>query len=110
MPIGFGLPMVFPSKPQVVVVSPLLEPTIVGDVRALVDEGYSIFLVSPSFPRTSPDEIGETMNIALRILALERRNIIDQLRRYSTVVDWNPSVPLRTAIKEVRRWNTVARH
>jgi uncharacterized repeat protein (TIGR01451 family) len=110
VPIGFGLSAVFPSKPQVVLVSALLELNIVRDVRALAEEGYSIFVVSPSLPKTSPDETSEATRIALRILALERRNVIDELRRYSTVVDWDLSVPLRTAMKEVRRWNMTVLH
>lgn len=104
LPIGYGLPYIFGSKSQVVLVSPLLALNVVEDVRSLASEGYSIFVISPSLSESPGDQRDEAAGIALRIFGMERRNIITELRRYSTVVDWNPEVPLRTAMKEVRRW------
>jgi uncharacterized protein (DUF58 family) len=104
LPIGFGLDCIFESKPQVIVVSPLLAPNIVDDVRSIVSDGYSVFVISPSFPEFLSEQSDEETKIALRIFALERRNIIAELRRYCMVVDWNPEVPLKTAMKGVRRW------
>ena len=108
LPIGSELPYIFSSRPQVVLISPLLDPSIVEDVRALV--GYSTFVVSPSLSNILQLETSETTKLAFRVLALERRNIITELRRYCMVVDWDPQVPLRTAMKEVRRWHMQTRH
>jgi uncharacterized protein (DUF58 family) len=108
VPIGFELPHVFSSKPQVIVISPLLDPNIVEDVKALV--GHSTFVISPSLSSILHLETSETTKLALRVLAVERRNIIAELRRYSMVVDWDPQVPLRTAMREVRRWYMQSRH
>lgn len=108
VPIGFGLPYIFPSKPQVVLISSLLDSSIVEDVRALV--GYSIFVVSPSLSNILQLETSETTRLALRVLALERRNTITELRRYCPVVDWDLQVPLRTAMKEARQWYVQTRH
>jgi uncharacterized protein (DUF58 family) len=108
VPIGFELPYIFSSKPQVILISPLLDPSIVEDVRAL--SGYSAFVVSPSLSNILGFETSETTKLALRVLALERRNIINELRRYCTVVDWDPQVPLRTAMKGVRQWHMRTRH
>lgn len=104
LPIGFGLECIFESKPQVILVSPLLTPTIVDDVRSIVSDGYNVFVISPSFPEILGEQSDEATKIALRIFALERRNTLAELGRYCRVVDWNPEVPLRTAMKGVRRW------
>jgi uncharacterized repeat protein (TIGR01451 family) len=109
LPIDFGLQMVFPSKPQIILISPLLQPNIAKEIRALRHESRNILVISPSSPSTPHDETSETRNIAVRILALERRNVIDEARRYCTAIDWNPSASLRAAIREVRRWNVIAR-
>jgi len=108
VPIGFELPYIFTSRPQVVLISPLLDPNIVENVRALV--GYSIFVISPSLSNIINDQTSEMTKLTLRVLALERRNIISELRRYCMVVDWDLQVPLRTAMKEVRRWYVQTRH
>lgn len=104
LPIGFGLERIFESKPQVMLVSPLLAPNIVDDVRHVVSEGYDVFVISPSFPEILDEQSDEATKIAFRILNLERRETIAELRRYCMVLDWNPQVPLRTAMKGVRRW------
>ncbi|MEM2995106.1 MAG: DUF58 domain-containing protein [Candidatus Bathyarchaeia archaeon] len=104
LPIGFGLDCIFESKPQVILVSPLLAPNIVKDVRSIVSDGYNVLVISPSLSATLSKQADEETKIAFRIFALERRNTITELRRYCTVVDWNPEVPLKTAMKGARKW------
>ncbi|MEM2971635.1 MAG: DUF58 domain-containing protein [Candidatus Bathyarchaeia archaeon] len=104
LPIGFGLDCIFESKPQVIVVSPLLTSNIVKDIGSIVSDGYSVLVISPSLLATLGEQADEETKIALRIFNIERRNTIAELRRYCMVVDWNPEVPLRTAMKGVRRW------
>lgn len=103
LPIGFGLERIFKSKPQVMLVSPLLAPNVIDDVKNIISEGYNLFIISPSFPEFLGEKSDEATRIALRILNLERRNVIAELRRYCMVVDWNPKVPLRTAMRGVKR-------
>ncbi|MCS7114522.1 MAG: DUF58 domain-containing protein [Nitrososphaerota archaeon] len=103
LPIGFGLERIFKSKPQVILVSPLIAPNVIDDVKNIISEGYNVLVVSPFFPWILAEESDEAARIALRILALERRNVIAELRRYCTVVDWNPEVPLKTAMRGIRR-------
>ncbi|MEM2394807.1 MAG: DUF58 domain-containing protein [Candidatus Bathyarchaeia archaeon] len=103
LPVGFGLERIFKSKPQVILVSPLLAPNVADDVKDIVSEGYNVLVVSPFFPEILVDEGDEAAKITFRILALEHRNMIAELRRYCMVVDWNPEVPLRTAMRGVRR-------
>jgi hypothetical protein len=110
VPIGYGLPYIFASNPQVVLVSPLLAPKVVQDIKSLASQGYNVFVISPSLSGIIEDESDEAARIALRVFAVERRNIVTELGRYSMVVDWNPKVPLRTALKEVRRWHMQTRH
>ncbi|HEY4674852.1 MAG TPA: DUF58 domain-containing protein [Candidatus Bathyarchaeia archaeon] len=102
VPLGFELPYIFSSRPQVVLISPLLNLSIVEDVKSL--EGYNIFVISPSLSNVIDQEASETEKLTFRVLALERRNIISELRRYCIVLDWDTQVPLRTAMKGVRRW------
>jgi uncharacterized protein (DUF58 family) len=108
VPLGFELPYIFTSRPQVILISPLLDAGIVEDVKALA--GYSILVISPSLSNIIDQYTDEVAKLALRILALERRSVIAELRRYCMVVDWDSQVPLRTAMKEVRRWYVQTRH
>jgi hypothetical protein len=39
--------------------------------------------------------------LAVRILTLERQNLISELRRYARIIDWNPTEPLAKALKGV---------
>ena len=41
------------------------------------------------------------LEIATRLLRMERENAVSALRRYADVVDWDPREPLAAALKGV---------
>ncbi len=102
VPIGFGLERIFKTKPQVIIVSPLLSAKIVDEVKDVLAEGYSLIIISPSLPRFTSKGKGKSDEMASRILILERKNAIAELSGYCTVIDWNPLLPLKAAIKGVK--------
>jgi uncharacterized protein (DUF58 family) len=111
MPIGyFGEPLFLGPKAQIILISPLLDQKVPNAVRDLAVKGYSTIVISPSFTGLVDHQTDEATETAYRILALERRNLMMELRRYATVIDWNPNLPLRTVLKEVRKWRMPIRH
>jgi uncharacterized protein (DUF58 family) len=94
--------LMLPAMAQVVVISPLLDATILDGVRELSAAGYSILVLSPSptAPAIFESEIEE---IAYRMLMLERSNISLALEKICTVVQWPAGVPLSTALSGVKR-------
>ena len=110
LPIGFEVPVLMPPDSQVILISPLLDPHVPEAVRTLASEGYDLLIISPSVLGFPSSETSEASRIVHRIMALERGNTIAELRRYGTVVDWDPRIPLRVAMRETRRWRVPARH
>jgi len=111
LPIGyFGEPLFLGPKAQIVLISPLLDQNIPDAINSLAVRGYNTFIISPSFTELLDHQMDEATEMAYRIMALERRNMIMELRRYATVIDWNPNLPLRTVLKEIRRWRVPIRH
>jgi uncharacterized protein (DUF58 family) len=94
--------LMLPAMAQVVVISPLLDATILDGVRELSAAGYSILVLSPwpTAPAIFESEIEE---IAYRMLMLERSNISLALEKICTVVQWPAGVPLSTVLSGVRR-------
>lgn len=94
----------FPPQSQVILISPLVDRRSVESVAELVTKGFEIVIVSPSpvevqrpLVRTSP-----LAPMALRILSMERENLLAELRKLATVVDWDPAVPLGVPLRGVR--------
>ncbi len=91
----------FPSRSQIVLVSPLLsdDVQVLGFLRA---RGYAILVISPNpirfeaaaSPATSAEEL------ALRCAQAERNLMLNALRRTGVqVVDWDVNIPLETLVR-----------
>jgi len=110
IPIGYRIPR-STIKPKIIFISPLLGVNIVRDLKNLAIEGYSILVISPSFMKLI-DQIeseAESRRISYRILALERANIIIELKKFGKTVDWNPKLSLRSSLKVRKKWKMTAR-
>ncbi len=90
-----------PSRSQIVIISPLLDPEIKEGVRQLTVAGYSMLVLSPSPqpPASFADQIEE---MAFKLVVLERSISLLSLERSSTVVDWPSGVPLSVLMSKVR--------
>src|SRR3989440_12763625 len=95
-----------PSRSQIVIISPLLDPEIREGVRQLTVAGYSILVLSPSptRPLSFRDQIEE---IAFKLVMLERSISLLALEKSSTVVDWPSGVPLSVLVSKGRSTRTV---
>jgi uncharacterized protein (DUF58 family) len=94
--------LMLPAMAQIVIISPLLDSTLVGGIRALAATGYSILVVSP-LPRPPARFESENEEIAFRLLMLERSNTLLALEKVCTVAQWPAGVPLSTVLREVKR-------
>ena len=90
-----------PSRSQIVVVSPLLDPELREGVKQLTIAGYSMLVLSPS-PTPPISFQDQTEEIAFKFIMLERSISLLALERSSTVVDWPSSVPLSVLMSKVR--------
>jgi len=96
-----------PKKSLIILISSLEEDaSIVTAVESLQAQGFSVLIISPS-PldiEYAPNQGDPAYELARKLLSVQRNTILSQLRMTgSHVVNWNPSVPLSFALKEVRQ-------
>lgn len=94
--------LMLPSKAQVILISPLLDPSIVEGMRELAVSGYSTMILSPS-PPEPPRFESEAEDLAYRMIMLERSNTLLALEKICTVTQWPIGIPLSTILSKVRR-------
>ena len=96
-----------PSRSQIVIISPLLDPEIKEGVKQLTIAGYSMLVLSPS--PTPPQSFRDhTEEVAFKLVMLERSISLLALERSSTVVDWPNGVPLSFLMSKVRSTRPMA--
>ena len=94
--------LMLPAKAQVVIISPLLDASILGGVRQLAAAGYSILVLSPSPSDPAKfDSVSE--ELAYRILMIERSNTLLALEKICSVTQWPQGVPLSLVLRRVRQ-------
>ncbi len=94
----------FPPQSQIILISPLMDRRATEGITEVVARGFEVAVVSPSplglhAPAAADDPL---LGIGLRILELERSNVLAELRSFATVVDWDPLDPLASPLKAVR--------
>ena len=95
----------FPSNSFIVLISTLQRPEIPETIMRIRARGYDVMIISPSPMALEKglarlDHSGE---LALRILSMERENIMEMLREKVTVIEWDPSRPLGELLRGIRR-------
>jgi len=104
--VAWVLTRFFPRDCLIVLISPLQDRAALNAVIAMEARGYDVAIVSPS-PLAIEWRLGEQRpedQTALRILRMERDNLISQLRRVAQVVDWDPATPLALALRRIGTW------
>src|SRR2546422_5095241 len=96
-----------PSRSQIVIISPLLDPEIKEGAKQLTMAGYSMLVLSPS-PTPSASFQDQTEETAFKLIMLERSISLLALERSSTVVDWPSGVPLSFVMSKVRSTRRMA--
>jgi uncharacterized protein (DUF58 family) len=94
--------LMLPARAQIVIISSLMDNTIVGGIRGLVTAGYSVLVLSPS-PRDPVKFVSESEELAYRVLMLERANTLFGLEKICSVSQWPMGVPLSIVLSKVRR-------
>lgn len=94
--------VMLPARAQIVLISALLDASLVVGLRELATAGYSILVISPSLGE--PDHFdSEPEEIAYKMIMLERSNTILAVQQFCTAVSWPAGVPLSTVLAKVRR-------
>src|SRR5437667_357001 len=103
---GLVLSRFFPRDCLIVLITPLQDRDALGAVVGLAALGYDVAILSPSsleIERRLRADAGVD-RMAYQILAMERANLVTQLRRVAQVVDWDPATPLALALRRVGTW------
>jgi len=97
-----------PKKSLIILFSSLEQDnTLVRGVERLIAHGFNVIVLSPSSIDIDYNlhPVDDEYNLAHKILSLERKNYLAELRnRGARVVDWNPSMPLIVSLKEVEKY------
>lgn len=93
--------LMLPARAQIVIISPLLDTSIVDGLRELAATGYSLLVLSPT-PMAPARFESEAEEIAYRMLMLGRSNILLALEKICAVSQWPAGIPLSTVLREVR--------
>ncbi len=100
--VGLLARLLLPARAQIVIISSLMDNTIVAGIRGLVTAGYSVLVLSPS-PRDPIRFESESEELAYRVLMLERANTLFSLEKICTVSQWPVGIPLSIVLSKVRR-------
>lgn len=90
-----------PSRAQIVIISPLLDPEVRAGIQQLIIAGYTLLVISPtpSIPHTFSNVTEKT---AFKLVLLERSVTLLALEKTSTVIDWPSAIPLSAMMTRVR--------
>jgi uncharacterized protein (DUF58 family) len=94
----------FSRGAQLIVVSPLMDPSFLSGVQGLYALGFDIMVVSPSPIKLQWEYCEKDIyhKLARKLLETERIQLLSQLQEYAIVIDWDVSKPLGQPLSEVR--------
>ena len=95
----------FPSNSFVVLISTLQSPQIPETIMKIRARGYDVLIISPSPMALEKGlaRLDREGKISLRILSIERENVMEMLREKVTVIEWDPTHPLGELLRGIRR-------
>lgn len=91
-----------PARAQMVIISPLLDPSVTDGVRQLVIAGYSVLVLTPQ-PRVPEKFQSEAEKLAFDISRLEHSNVLLGVEKTCAVVQWPMGVSLSRTLRGARR-------
>ena len=100
--------LLLPARAQIVMITSLMDSTIVAGIRGLVIAGYSVLVLSPS-PGIPVRFESESEELAYRILMLEHANTLFALEKICSVTQWPVGIPLSVVLSKVRRVRPIIR-
>jgi len=94
----------FPRRSMIVFISPLIHKDITETIIDICMKEFDVMVISPN-PLYIEKEIGDDYEpLAEDVFTMKRENLINNLWRYSVVIDWNPYEPLEASLDEVKRY------
>ncbi|MBU7046318.1 MAG: DUF58 domain-containing protein, partial [Theionarchaea archaeon] len=94
----------FSRGSQLILVSPMMDPSFLKGVQGLHALGFDIMVVSPSPVKVQwlSCEKDVYHELSRKILEKERRQLFSQLQEYAITIDWDVELPLAQPLSEVR--------
>jgi uncharacterized protein (DUF58 family) len=94
---------------QLILISPLVDDSILKAVQNLYVRGFDIFIVSPSPLSVEWIQCDHDIyhQIARKILEKKRSKLLSQLHEYAVLVNWDVRQPLGRALSEVRLFRQI---
>ncbi len=96
---------VVPAKSVIVFISPLLGNAIVDIITNIAARGYSLLCITPTVNSTAAVD-SDSMRLAKKILAAERRNKMTQVAKVAKLIELSPAIPIRPLLRR-KTWRTV---
>lgn len=99
-----------PKNSLVILISSLENDETIGEgIGKLSKLGFKTMVISPSLVDIEyliqKNEEDKYNDIAYRILSLQRKNLVSELRGTGTIlIDWNPEKPLSVSLEEVQKY------
>ena len=94
----------FSRGSQLILVSPMMDPSFLKGVQGLYALGFDIMVVSPSPVKvqwlTCKKDVYH--ELSRKILEKERARLFSQLQEYAITIDWDVELPLAQPLSEVR--------
>ncbi len=94
----------FSRGSQLILVSPMMDPSFLKGVQGLYALGFDIMVVSPSPVKvqwlTCKKDVYH--ELSRKVLEKERRQLFSQLQEYAITIDWDVELPLAQPLSEVR--------
>ncbi|MBU7018852.1 MAG: DUF58 domain-containing protein [Theionarchaea archaeon] len=94
----------FSRGSQLILVSPMMDPSFLKGVQGLYSLGFDIMVVSPSPVKVQwlTCEKDVYHELSRKILEKERARLFSQLQEYAITVDWDVELPLAQPLSEVK--------
>jgi len=90
----------FPPRAQLLYFSPLLTDESRDALKTMSEFGYNVVVISPN-PYSAIEPKRREEELALKLLSIERKVVLQKMASYGLIVDWDVKKPLKAAIAEV---------
>ncbi|GAB6136544.1 DUF58 domain-containing protein [Thermococcus prieurii] len=89
-----------PPRAQIIYFSPLVTEESRKALKILAEFGYKVVVISPN-PNSLYEPKTEDEELAMKLVQLKRKAILNSLVGYGLIIDWDVRKPLKAAIAEV---------
>jgi len=108
--VWLALERYFSRQSLIIILTPLSDRGTMEFAQELVRRGQDVVVISPSPIRMETNRLDGSVptGLAARLAEVKRSNVVEELRRYCRVIDWDPEAPLARYLMEVRGSRPIA--